>query len=134
MLEGIFYDNKNEDKFLRKRSQTTIQEYLKSASHDVYISGITNNGVMSIFTNNYDLLKDCVNRGIKIHILFYVADEEINFNWYLKMLYGFDNSENIVENNIKNDKEIYKTLIGYIKTQRGFKLLNDNHLCIFRPD
>lgn len=128
MLEGIFYDNKNEDKFLRKRSQTTIQDCLKSANHDVYISGIINNSVINTFIDNYDLIKECANRKIKINILFYVADKEENFNWYRKMEHDFRKSPEEIKKYIENDKNMYNTVLGYIKTHHSFKVLRENNL------
>lgn len=127
MLEGIFY-TKSEDKRLRKRSLTTIEDYLKSAKHDFYVSGIINNSVINTFVNNYELLKECANRRVKIHILFYIADDETNFNWYRKMEHDYGNNSSSIQNSLKSDKEMYGTELSYIKSHKTFELLRKENL------
>lgn len=90
---------------LKKRSTTAIVDFLKEATHDFYISGIINNSVINTFINNNKLLEECCRKGVKIHILFYVSDDEDYFIWYLKMLYGneyADEKINIDKNNYLN--------------------------------
>lgn len=123
MLENIFY-LKNENKQLKKRSQTVIQDYLQSAKHDVFISGIINNSVINIFMNNRALIDDCIQRKIKIHILFYIADNEQCFDWYLKMMYGFNN----YKDKIQYDKSLYNTNLKLMNTYEVFKILLDKKL------
>lgn len=128
MLEGIFYNNKNENKFLRKRSQTTIQDYLKTACHDVYIFGIINNSVNYTFIDNYDIIKECANKNIKINILFYVADKEENFNWYRKMEHDYNKSPEKSQECIENDKKMYASILSNIKTHHSFQILREKNL------
>ncbi len=123
MLEGIFYQ-KGEDKKLHQRSQTTLSEFLREAKHDVYITGIINNSVINFFLNNRILLEDCIHRNIKIHILFYVSDNEDKFDWYLKNMYG----NNEYKEKIDSDKSTYRTQLQSIESYDVFKMLKEKGL------
>lgn len=127
-LEDNTEVNINNVKKLKKRSKTIIQDYLQSAKHDVFISGIINNGVINFFMNNSELLENCAQRNIKIRILFYVADNEQCFDWYLKMMYGFED----YENKIKSDKALYNTHLSFINTYEVFTNLLRRKLLEFK--
>lgn len=116
--------DKSEQSSLNKRSTSIITEFLKKATHDFYITGIINNSVINTIINNGSLIKKCRKEGVKIHILFYVSDEQDNFEWYLKMLYG---DENLTEK-IEIDKKQYNSYIKMMNTYNPFKTLKDNGL------
>lgn len=123
-FEKIFNDKTSKDKKLERRSLSAIQEYLKSAKHDVYISGIINNGVIHAFLNDPELTNICQNKGVVVHILFYISDDESQLDWYLKMLYGFRNPDP----KIKSDKSNYSTFLDNIHEYDAFRKLSDNGL------
>lgn len=127
ILEGIFYP-KDENKRLRKRPPDLLRNYFETARHDIFISGIINNSVVNFFMSNEDLLRDCLNRNIKIRLLFYVSDNEQCLNWYLKMMYGFKDHEG----KIKNDKRLYGTQLNIMKDYQMFKMLSENNLLEIR--
>lgn len=104
---------------LKKRSTTAIVDFLKEATHDFYISGIINNSVINTFINNNKVLEECCKKGVKIHILFYVSDDEDYFKWYLKMMYGNENADE----KINIDKNNYKNCIKTINEYNGFTSL-----------
>lgn len=116
---------------LTHRSVTAITDFLNQAKTDFYISGIINNSVINTFINNKEIIKECIKNEVKIHILFYVSDDEQNFNWYLRMLYGEDDPEG----KISIDKDTYRSGLNTINKYQVFKsLMNNNLLEIRRLD
>lgn len=116
------------DSCLTYRSTTAIVDFLREAKKDFYISGIVNNSVINTFLNNRELITKCCREGIKIHILFYVSDNELNFDWYLQMLYGKDMSSG----KISIDKDTYRSGIDTINKYEIFKMLMNNNLLQIR--
>ncbi len=113
---------------LTHRSTEAITVFLKQAKTDFYISGIINNSVINTFINNKEIIKECIKNEVKIHILFYVSDDEQNFNWYLRMLYGEDDPEG----RISIDKDTYRSGLNTINKYQVFKSLINNDLLEIR--
>lgn len=109
---------------LEHRSSTAITDFIREAQKNVYVSGIINNNVLNILFNDRQLITRCKTEGIRIHIMFYVSEDEKNIEWYLKMLYGNEAAENKIE----IDKINYKTTIESVDRYEALKELKEQGL------
>lgn len=127
-LETIYHSNKTVGK-LGRRSTTLIEDCMRTAENDIFISGIINNGALHTILNNPDLVNSCIRRKIKFHVLFYVPDKEENFDWYLKMMYGFDE----YRKSIPNDKRTYGVQLKYFNDGYDeYRALKEHNLISFK--